>query len=95
MHHVNCSFEPEEELSEESSEESEEKSESPKRSIDVSEPEQTITDAVEASGKQQIGEDSPWDRYIHTCYIGLYFHGFHKPFSASSNNVLAPFNNLR
>ena len=54
------------ELSEESSEESEEMSESSKHSVDVSEAGQARSDAVEAIGKQQTGEDSPWDRYMPT-----------------------------
>ena len=54
----------EEDFSEDSSEESEVMPESPKHSVDLSEVERSTTDAVNAVGRQQIGEDSPWDRCI-------------------------------
>lgn len=58
------SFQVEEDFSEESSEELEVMPESPKHSVDLSEVERSTTDAVNAVGRQQIGEDSPWDRCI-------------------------------
>ena len=67
------SFEAEEDFSEESSEESEITPESPRHSIDLSEVEQPTTDTVDAVGRQQIGEDSPWDRYVHVVIFSLLY----------------------